>query len=76
MTTKASIYSEKDRIGGIELLNQLKDAVVDLEEKMKASTPIVKSGVRIGWGVNKAQRGIAADSVISVVRAIKALRGW
>ena len=76
MATKANIYREEDQIEKPELLAQLKEAVIELEEKMKASSPITKGECRVGWGVNKAQRGIAADSVISVARAIKALRGW
>ena len=76
MATKANIYREEDQIGNPELLAQLKEAVVELENKMQAATPITKGGVRVGWGVNKAQRGIAADAVISVARAIKSLKGW
>lgn len=76
MATKAPIYSEEDRIEEIRLLDQLKEAVVELEIKMQAATPIVKGGYRVGWGVNKTHRGIAADSVISIAKAIKSLKGW
>lgn len=76
MATKAPIYSEENEIGEILLLDQLKESVVALEVKMQAAGPIMKGGNRIGWGVNKSQRGIAADSVISIARAIKAAKGW
>lgn len=76
MAMKASTYSEKNQIANPELLAQLKEAVIELEERMKASNPISKAGCRIGWGVGKVQRGIAADSVVSVAKAIKLLKGW
>ena len=76
MATKGNIYLDKNYLGDQSMLNQLKEAVIELEENMKASVPIVRGGCRVGWGVNKAQRGIAVDSVISIARAIKALKGW
>lgn len=80
MIQKASIYKEEGVLCNPELLTQLKNAVIELEEKMKASVPIKRNtlaGSKIyGYGVNKAQRGIAADAVISIARAIKSLKGW
>lgn len=80
MAVKGPIYEEKGVIGNPELLSQLNAAFVELEEKMKALIPIKKgnfSGSRIvGYGVDKAQRGIAADAVISIARAIKSSKGW
>lgn len=80
MATKAPVYKEKNTVCNTELLKQLYDAVAELEENMKATLPIRKgnmSGSRtIGFGVNKAQKGIAADSVISIARAIKSLKSW
>ena len=76
MAQKAPIYTERNIIDHSELLSQLNEAVSELEQKMKTSLPIQKSGDRIGFGVDKAQRGIAADSVISIAKAIKALKGW
>lgn len=73
---KGPIYKEKDVLGDPELFRQLNEAVIELEEKMKATLPINKGLVSIGFGVNKAQRGIAVDQVISVARAIRNLRGW
>lgn len=76
MAQKASVYTERGAMCNTDLLNQLRDAILELEDKMKASTPIFKGEREVGFGVSKVQRGIAADTVISVVRAIKALKGW
>ncbi len=73
---KAPIYLEEDVVADKNLLRSLKDAIVELEEKMKAAAPIVKAGNRVGWGVNKTSRNIAADHVISIAKAIKSLKGW
>lgn len=75
-TYKAPIYDSEGLIGNPELLDQLREAVFELEIKMKASVSISRGGAEVGFGINKAQRGIAADSVISVAKAIKALKGW
>lgn len=80
MATKASIYQEENHIGNSELLDQLEQAMAELVEKMKADVPITRNTVsgatRVGWGVNKIQRGIAADKVISITKVIKSLKGW
>ena len=74
--TKGTIYKEENTISQPELLNQLMDAVRELEEKMKATVPIKRGQLRIGFGVSKTQRGIAADAVISIAKAIKSANGW
>ncbi len=76
MAQKASIYKKKDMLVNSDLLKQLNEAFVELEEKMKATIPIRRLGAVAGYGVNKTQRSIAADLVISIARAIKALKGW
>ncbi len=76
MAAKGPIYREKDVVANVELLNQLSEAVSELESKMKASISISRGMTGAGFGVNKAQRGIAADAVISIAKAIKALKGW
>lgn len=76
MTVKATIFTLEGLIDGPELLDQLREAVEELERKMKAAVPIKRGGQRVGYGVSKAKRGIAADAVISIARAIKSLRGW
>lgn len=76
MAKKAPIYREEGIIGNKELLDQLKIAIDQLEIKMKASTVIYKGTQSIGFGVNKLQRNLAADTVIVVAKAIKSLKGW
>lgn len=74
------MFKEDGFIHGDELITQLSRAIDKLEEKMKAKKPIERgnsSGSRIiGYGVDKCQRDIAADAVISIARAIKSLKGW
>lgn len=59
-----------------ELLDQLHEAVDELALNMKTTVTIVKGPKKVGFGVDKTQRGIAADTVISIAKAIKALKGW
>lgn len=75
---KATIYKEKGHISDSDLIlqRQLDDAVQNLHDKMRATRQIYGDKAEIGFGVDKAQRGIAADAVISIARAIKALKGW
>lgn len=76
---KGPIYDkEKGYIseGDLHLLHQLDDAFAELKERMRITKEIYKGKAKIGFGVDKAQRSIAADSVISIARAIKALKGW
>ncbi len=73
---KAKIYKEENADPSADLILQLHDAVEQLAETSKASIPIYKGGQVAGYGINKAQRNIAADAVISVARAIKGLGGW
>lgn len=75
-TTKGPIYLTKDSSTNQALLNQLKDAVLVLEDAMIASIPITKGEEDVGFGVSKAQRGIAADFVVSIAKVIKNLKGW
>ncbi len=77
---KGPIFQEKDVIVDEGLLKQLSEAVDGLEIAMKATRPIYRGNssgkTLIGYGVDKSQRSIAADSVISIAKAIKALKGW
>lgn len=76
--SKAPYYVEEDVIPGVdlELLNQLRDAVETLGDKMKAATPIHNGGKRVGFGVSKTHRNIAADAVIAIARGVKSRPGW
>jgi len=80
MKLKAPVYTLEGSVGYPDLLAQLNIACADPEEKMKASVPISRNTAggktTIGYGVDKTQRSIAADSVISIAKAIKALKGW
>lgn len=78
MAGRASVYKEKGVIptADLGLLKQLNEAVVELEVRMEISKQIYGGLHKIGFGVDKTQRGIAADSVISIAKAIKALKGW
>ncbi len=76
MASKAKIYNEEGYPADADLIQQLHEAVERLEEESRAVLPISKAQCRIGYGVNKSQRGIAADSVISITKAIKSKGGW
>jgi hypothetical protein len=73
---KGPIYKEEGVVCNPDLLKQLHEAVAILEDKMRAKAPIIDGRISCGFGVNKAQRGISADNVISIAKAIKALKGW
>jgi hypothetical protein len=73
---KGPIYEVEGSICNPKLLDQLKEAMFDLEVKMKATVPIRKGSHPVWFGVDKVQREIAADAVISIAKAIKALKGW
>jgi hypothetical protein len=75
-TAKGPIFQLKGSIGNPELLDQLQEAVEELAIRMKATVPIKKGQVEVGFGVDKTQRNIAADAVISIVKAIKSVKGW
>lgn len=76
MGQKASVYLDKGAICNSGLLDQLREAVFQLEEDMRAKVPIFRHDRVLGYGVRKSQRGISADAVISVAKAIKSLKGW
>ena len=76
MANKGPIYREKGTATNCDLLKQLYAAVAILEENMYADSEIYNGVHTAGWGVKKLNRSIAADSVISIARAIKALKGW
>ncbi len=76
MASKGPICKEENCVDGQDLLNQLNEAIDELHKRMKATIPIKRGPSLSGYGVNKTQRGIAADSVISIAKAIKGLKGW
>lgn len=74
------IYEENGTLDNPDLLKQLNNAFIELETAMRASKKVsVRRGRAShlsGFGVDKTQRGIAADAVISIASAIKSLKGW
>lgn len=75
-TVKAPIFQIEGMIGNPELLDQLNAAIEELAIQMKATVPIKRGTAKVGFGVSKTQRGIAADAVLSIVKAIKSSKGW
>ena len=76
MAAKAKIYTEEEHTADADLIKQLREAVERLEYESRATKPIYKHKTVVGYGVDKAQRSIAADSVISITKAIKSKGGW
>ena len=59
-----------------DLHRDLMSAIADLETACRATVPISRGHVRIGFGQSKANKAIACDQVTSIVKQIKALRAW
>ena len=76
MARKAKIYSDVNYPADAALINQLREAVERLAESSKAVVPISKARCVVGYGVDKSQRSIESDSVISIAKAIKSIGGW
>ena len=76
MATKKPIYLDKNQLVDEILYNQLQQAINELRRNMYTTIPIKKGNQRIGFGVDKSQRSIAADQVISIAREIKSKPGW
>ena len=73
---KAPIYNCRDFIPNLSLVNRLKEAVATLEEASKTNKLISKGNNSVGYGVDQAEKAIAADTVISIARQIKASKAW
>lgn len=73
---KAPFYQSKDDCVDQDLLTQLCDAIEILKQSMIPSCKIKKGIEQVGFGVKKAQRSIAADTVIAITKQIKARPGW
>jgi hypothetical protein len=59
-----------------ELYDQLMAAVDAVEEATRANTPIFRGSHRVGYGVKKAQKDLACDKAMVILKAIKAGKGW
>jgi len=75
-TRVAPIYKEKDTLVESGLLDQLQEAVCILGNKLVADKTIMRNGHTVGYGIDKTQKDIAADRVISIAKAIKSKKGW
>lgn len=73
---KGPIYKTKDEMADKDLYNQLMEAIDRLGQTMIPTRTITKARSTVGYGVDKAQRSIAADNVISIAKQIKARPGW
>lgn len=76
MAAKAKIYTEENYPADADLIQQLQEAIDNLKHFSRATKSIFRSGRHAGYGVDKLQRSIAADSVMSITRAIKSKGGW
>lgn len=65
-----------ETLGTCDLITQLWDAINELEEAAKATIPLSKGSLSVGYGVNAAKKNIACDSAIAILREIKKLKGW
>ena len=70
------IYKEERAEPLKELLNRLQMAVGELRTASSAIVPISRGSARVGWGISKTDKAIAADAVISIAKEIKAQKGW
>jgi hypothetical protein len=59
------------------LSDKLDAALTALGKSLEATKPIYRSSVKpIGFGVAKAEKAIACDHAIAIIRQIKALKAW
>jgi len=68
------VCSEIDAPG--ELLARLQDAIHEVEQAAKADAPITNRSERVGYGIRQLEKAVACDAAISLLRQIKAVKGW
>jgi hypothetical protein len=59
-----------------EMYTGLQKAMTKLDQACIPSIPISRAGSRVGMGLDKAQKNIVCDHMISIVKQIKALKAW
>lgn len=59
-----------------ELKRRALDALNALDAACKAKLAIRRGGTKCGYGIDKAQKAIACDTVIAIVKQIKAEKAW
>jgi hypothetical protein len=63
-----------DNTGGIA--EELRTALDALRGACKANKQITRGTMKIGFGIDKAEKAIACDTVIAILRQIKSLPSW
>ena len=59
-----------------ELMRDLRTAVEEARVASTTRIPISKGSTRVGYGVSKADKAIACDNVVAIIRQIKAAKAW
>lgn len=73
---KAPIYKEDGHLVNKELIDALRLAVNELEDSLKAATPIYNGTIRCGFGISQLKKNLAVERVMVIARAIKSIKGW
>jgi len=73
---KAPIYKEANVQSCNDLLEELLATCQELDFVCRANVPISKSGIRVGYGVSESKKAIVCDTVVSIVKEIKKIKGW
>lgn len=59
-----------------EWLANLRASIAEAKQASIANVPISRGGSRVGYAVSKADKAIACDNVMAIVKQIKATRAW
>lgn len=73
---KAPIYKDKNSHCCEDLMEKLLREIEGLNFECRANLPISKGNMRAGYGINKSNKDIACDAIISIVKEIKKIKGW
>jgi hypothetical protein len=79
MSERADLWECIDDLRSViphEMYTSLRSAMVKVDQACIPNVPISRAGSRVGMGLNKAQKNIACDNIISIVKQIKALKAW
>mgnify|MGYP001560935161 FL=1 len=55
---------------------KLGESMIRLRQSLKAVVPISRGVQRVGYGVCKAEKSIAVDQMIAILRQIKSAKAW
>jgi len=70
------VCSELKQYAPTDLYAQLMAAVDAVEGAARANTQIFRGSHPVGFGVDKAQKALACDKAMVLLKAIKAGKGW